>query len=176
MTHGPPAQTLETRHFKALSHPMRHRLLFALGEKPATTSQLAASFATRKGNIAHHLRVLLEAGLVRPAGTQRVRGGVEQYYERTARAVHLPSEHYVEHLPTAFRAIADEIATAQEEPVLVLRYLHLSPDQAARITETLNAIAHETQDAGADHPRYGVLLGLFQPAVNASVTPRFASP
>jgi len=164
MTNAPPAQTLETRHFKALSHPTRHRMLFALGEKPATISQLAAALATRKGNIAHHLRVLVDAGLVRPAGTQRVRGGVEQYYERTARAVHLPSEHYAEHLPTAFQAIAEEIASAQEEPLLVLRYLRLSPAQAARITETLEAIAHDTEDAGADHPRYGVLLGLFQPA------------
>ncbi|SNS77551.1 DNA-binding transcriptional regulator, ArsR family [Asanoa hainanensis] len=161
-------QPIETRHFKALSHPMRHRLLFALGEKPATTSQLAAAFATRKGNIAHHLKVLLEADLVRPAGTQRVRGGVEQYYERVAQAVHLPSEHYAEHLPTAFRAIADELAAAREEPLLVLRYLRLSPDQAARITATLNEIAHETQDAGADHPRYGVLVGLFQPAATSN--------
>ncbi|GAA1864414.1 ArsR/SmtB family transcription factor [Asanoa iriomotensis] len=164
MTNGPPAQTLETRHFKALSHPTRHRMLFALGDKPATISQLAAALATGKGNIAHHLKVLLAADLVRPAGTQRVRGGVEQYYERTAQAVHLPSEHYAEHLPTAFRAIAEEIAGAEQEPLLVLRYLRLSPEQAARITETLNAIAHETQDAGTDHPRYGVLLGLFRPA------------
>ncbi|MDG4823238.1 helix-turn-helix domain-containing protein [Asanoa sp. WMMD1127] len=158
------ALPLETQHFKALSHPTRHRLLFALGEKPATISQLASALATRKGNVAHHLRVLQEAGLVRPAGTQRVRGGVEQYYERTARAVHLPSEHYAAHLPTAFRAIAEEIATAQPDPLLVLRYLRLTPAQAARITETLEAIAHETQDAGPDHPRYGLLLGLFQPA------------
>ena len=29
--------------FKALGHPMRHRLLFALGQEPATISQLAAA-------------------------------------------------------------------------------------------------------------------------------------
>ena len=50
--------------FKALSHPMRHRLLFALGQGQATISQLAAALGSNKGNIAHHLKVLREAGLV----------------------------------------------------------------------------------------------------------------
>ena len=73
--------------FKALGHPMRHRLLFALGQGEATISQLAAALGSNKGNIAHHLKVLADAGLVRPAGTRQVRGGTEQYYQRASRGL-----------------------------------------------------------------------------------------
>ncbi|MDX6283729.1 MAG: hypothetical protein QOH03_4800, partial [Kribbellaceae bacterium] len=51
--------------FKALGHPLRHRLLFALGQEAATISQLATSLGTAKGNVAHHLGVLRDAGMVR---------------------------------------------------------------------------------------------------------------
>ena len=54
-------------HFKALAHPTRQRLLFAL-DQPATVSQLAVTIGSHKGNIAHHLKVLREAGLIVSAG------------------------------------------------------------------------------------------------------------
>jgi DNA-binding transcriptional ArsR family regulator len=149
--------------FKALAHPMRHRLLYALGRQPATVSQLAAALGSHKGNIAHHLRVLREAGLVRPAGTQRVRGGTEQYFERSSRALHIAGEHYPESLPVAFRAVADEIAAAAPDPFLVLRHLRLSPAQVERITAVLTDLAHGTEEADPEQPRYGLLLGLYRP-------------
>ena len=61
--------------FKALGHPMRHRLLFALAQGEATISQLAVALGSNKGNVAHHLKVLAGAGLVRPAATRAGRGG-----------------------------------------------------------------------------------------------------
>jgi len=70
--------------FKALGHPMRHRLLFALAQSEATISQLAVALGSNKGNVAHHLKVLAAAGLVRPAATRAVRGGTEQYYRRAS--------------------------------------------------------------------------------------------
>src|SRR5262245_24267819 len=82
-----PRQVLdiaEPEHFKALSPPVRHRLLFELRDKAATISQLAAGLDLRKGTVAHHLKVLAEAGMVRVVSTRQVRGGTEQYYRRTA--------------------------------------------------------------------------------------------
>ncbi len=72
--------------FKALGHPLRHRLLFALGKEAATISQLAVALGTAKGNVAHHLGVLRDAGMVHVAETRQVRGGTEQYYRRSARS------------------------------------------------------------------------------------------
>jgi DNA-binding transcriptional ArsR family regulator len=146
--------------FKALAHPMRHRLLFTLGQGEATISQLAATLGSNKGNIAHHLKILAGAGLVRPAGTRQVRGGTEQYYRRAARRVHYQDAATTE---VAFSALAAEIAAAEPDPFLVLRMLRLTPEHADRLTAILREIAEQDED-GDGQPRYGLLLGLFQPA------------
>jgi DNA-binding transcriptional ArsR family regulator len=163
------------QHFKALAHPLRQRLLFALAE-PATTSQLAVSMRSNKGSIAFHLRVLREAGLVTTAGTRQVRGGTEQYYQRIARIMHFAGEHSPANLPVAFRAIADQFATAEADPFLVLRHLRLTAAQAEQVTAALTTLAHQTEDAGADQPRYGLLLGFYrQPAAEPADRPRKAA-
>ena len=146
--------------FKALGHPMRHRLLFALGQGEATISQLAATLGSNKGNIAHHLKVLTDAGLALPAGTRQVRGGTEQYYRRAHRALQF---HDAATTQMAFSAIAAEIAAAQPEPFLILRTLRLNPKHVEQIAAALHDLADEKDDAD-DDPRYGLLLGLYQPA------------
>lgn len=146
--------------FKALGHPMRHRLLFALGRDDATISQLAGMLDSNKGNVAHHLKVLVDAGLVQPAGTRTVRGGTERYYRRAVRGLAYDDARITE---TAFQALAAEIATAQPEPFLILRSLRLTPEHAEEITATLRVLADRADD-GSDQPRYGLLLGLYQPA------------
>jgi hypothetical protein len=64
---------------------------------------------------------------------------------------------------SAFRALAAEIAAAQPEPFLVLRTLRLSPAHVEQITAILRDLASQADD-GADQTRYGLLLGLYQPA------------
>jgi DNA-binding transcriptional ArsR family regulator len=117
--------------FKALGHPMRHRLLFALGRDEATISQLAATLGSNKGNISHHLRVLVGDD----AATTEA----------------------------ALRALAAEIAAAEPGPFMMLRGLRLSPEHAQQLTATLRDLGEQADDGG-DHPRYGLLLGLYQPA------------
>jgi DNA-binding transcriptional ArsR family regulator len=145
--------------FKALGHPMRHRLLFALGREEATISQLAAMLGSNKGNIAHHLRVLVDAGLAEPAGTRTVRGGTERYYRRAVRALAFDDARITQ---TAFRAIAAEIAAAEGDPLLILRTVRLTPEHAEELAATLRDLADRSDDGG-DQPRYGLLLGLYQP-------------
>src|SRR6201996_7084178 len=144
--------------FKALGHPMRHRLLFALGQGEATISQLAVALDSNKGNVAHHLKVLAGAGLVRPAATRAVRGGTEQYYRRASPGLRYDDAATTQ---TAFRALAEEIAGAQAEPFLVLRTLRLTPAHAEQLTATLREIASQAGDE-ADQPRYGLVLGLYR--------------
>ncbi len=116
--------------YRALGHPMRHRLLFALGQQPATISQLASALGSHKGNVAHHLKVLREAGLVAVTETRQVRGGTEQYYQRTARRLDFPGQQGTAHAGVMLQAVADEIATGAPEPLLVLRNIRLTADQA----------------------------------------------
>jgi DNA-binding transcriptional ArsR family regulator len=146
--------------FKALGHPMRHRLLFALGQGEATISQLAAALGSNKGNIAHHLKVLTDAGLALPAGTRQVRGGTEQYYRRAHRVLQFDDAATTQ---MVFSAIAAEIAAAEPEPFLILRTLRLNPRHVEQIAAALHDLADEKDDAD-DDPRYGLLLGLYKPA------------
>jgi DNA-binding transcriptional ArsR family regulator len=147
--------------FKALGHPMRHRLLLALGQGEATISQLAGTLGSNKGNVSHHLKVLTAAGLAKATGTRTVRGGTEQYYRRAFTGLNFDDAATTE---AAFRAVAAEIATAEPGPFLVLRGLRLSPGHAEQVTAMLRDLAGQDDDGGS-HPRYGLLLGLYQPAL-----------
>ena len=69
---------------KALGHPLRRRIIEAAiaaeGEalSPATLSrQLDAQVSL----VAYHVKQLVAAGLLKPAGQRPVRGAVEHYYE-----------------------------------------------------------------------------------------------
>ena len=158
------ADVATAEQFKALGHPMRHRLLFALGRGQATISQLATALHSNKGNVAHHLGVLERAGLVRRAGTRQVRGGTEQYYERASPGLRFADPDTT---TVAFQAIAAEIAAAEPEPYLVLRTLRLSDDQASRVLRTLRDLEQDADDDADDDAgevrRYGLLLGFYQP-------------
>jgi DNA-binding transcriptional ArsR family regulator len=152
------AAVVTPQQFKALGHPMRHRLLFALGQGEATISQLAATLGSNKGNIAHHLKVLTDAGLALPAGTRHVRGGTERYYRRAHRALQF---HDAATTQVALSAIAAEIAAAEPEPFLIMRTLRLNPSHVEQIIAALHDLADEKNDAD-DDPRYGLLIGLYQ--------------
>ena len=142
---------------------MRHRLLFALGRHPATISQLASALGIHKGNVAHHLKVLREAGLVAVTGTRQVRGGTEQYYQRTAWRLDVPGEQGTAHAGVMLQAVADEIASGAPDPLLVLRNIRLTADQARQLATTLNELVDGLDDAGEGGARYGVLVGVYKP-------------
>ena len=147
-------------HFKALSHPTRQRLLFELSE-PATISQLASVVGTNKGNVAHHLKSLCDAGLVVPVSTRTVRGGTERYYQRVATIMRIPDDQPAP-IGAALQAVAAEITDAAPEPLLTLRHLRLTTKQAEVIAASLSELVNGAQEAGADQPRYGLLVGLYQ--------------
>src|SRR6188474_174287 len=70
---------------KALSHPMRNTILGLLHERAATVNELAEALGRPKSTVAHHVKVLAEAGLVQIVRTRRVRAIQERFYGRTAR-------------------------------------------------------------------------------------------
>lgn len=157
-----PAQPVSTpEEFKALGHPLRQRLLFLLGERPATVSQLAVALDTRKGNVAHHLKVLRSADLVEPAETRQVRGGTEQYYRRTARRIEI-ADAQPGPADAMLRAVSQEFSEAPGDPLLALRHLRLTQEQAERLHDTLLALVSETEEAEDDQPRYGLLVSFYQ--------------
>ncbi|MGS2616397.1 ArsR/SmtB family transcription factor [Micromonospora sp. LZ34] len=160
----PPDELLEVTtpaQFKALGHPLRQRLLFALGQRPATISQLAASLGAAKGNVAHHLKVLREAGMVRVVHTRPVRGGTEQYYQRSARHLRVAPGQTAA-TAAMFGAVGEEVATAADEPLVQLRHLRLTAAQADQLATALSDLVDGAEDAGDGAPRYGVLVSLYR--------------
>lgn len=159
----PELKVASAEQFKALGHPMRHRLLFALGQEPATISQLAVSLNTRKGNVAHHLGVLREAGMVRVVETRQVRGGTEQYYRRSARMLSFSPEAERATVGPTLQAVAGELENATETLLLKLRNQRLTKSQAEALSARLESLIDELPDAGPGESRYGIVAALYRP-------------
>src|SRR5262249_33685417 len=77
---------------KALGHPLRNTILGLLHERAATVSELAIALERPKSTVAHHVKVLNDAGLVQVVRTRRVRAIEERFYGRTARMFYLSVE------------------------------------------------------------------------------------
>ncbi|WP_328623112.1 ArsR/SmtB family transcription factor [Streptomyces sp. NBC_00354] len=168
----PPEDVLEIgapEQFAALAHPLRQRLLFALGHRPATTSQLAVQLDAQKGNVAHHLKVLRNAGLIHVAETRQVRGGTEQYYQRTARCM-VVAEPQAAGTAAMLAAFAQELDLSPAETHLTLRHLRLSPAKARELGETLAQLVDEAEEDAEDQPLHGVLVALYQQALPTGTT------
>ncbi|WP_329121612.1 ArsR/SmtB family transcription factor [Streptomyces sp. NBC_01465] len=164
-SYPPPPQDVQEigapEQFAALAHPLRQRLLFTLGQRPATISQLATQLDTRKGNVAHHLKVLREAGLVHVAETRQVRGGTEQYYQRTARRMTV-AEPQPAGTAAMLAAVAQELSHSPAEILLTLRHLRLTPAKARQLGEVLERLIDEVEEGAEDQPVHGVLVTLYQ--------------
>src|SRR5204863_8219134 len=82
----------EPSQVKAIGHPLRTTMLGLLHWRAATVSELAAALERPKSTVAHHVKVLKDAGLVRVVRTRRVRAIEERFYGRTARMFYVSVE------------------------------------------------------------------------------------
>ena len=68
---------------RAISHPIRIRLLAMLDEEPASPVILASKLDQPLGTIAYHVRTLYDLGLLKLVSTRQRRGATEHYYKTT---------------------------------------------------------------------------------------------
>jgi DNA-binding transcriptional ArsR family regulator len=115
---------------KALSHPLRQRILEQLSARggEASPTQLARQLDAPVGNVAYHVRILQKLDCVELTRTRQVRGALEHYYRAIAHPW-LDAEQWAR-LPAPFRRQA--------------------------LARTLRDIVSEASDAGVaggfDHP------------------------
>ena len=159
--------------FKAISEPVRSRILGIIQNQPATAKQIAGRLGATPGAIGHHLRVLEEAGLAQIVARRLVRGIVASYYTRTARifSYELPDDikggisGSLDIVDKARDELAEALATVKEDPVRCESFPHvrLSPERVRHYSERLNALIddllHERPDP--DGKVYGILTGIF---------------
>ena len=146
--------------FKALGHPLRHRLLIALRQRPATLAQLATALGAAKGTVGYHVKVLTDAGLLRMSHERRVRGGTEQYYAPASERLRIAPDAPVGGEFLVRAALAEMLPPAPGDPDrTLLRHLRLTAGQAAEVAAALEALRLPD---GAEGRPYGVLLSLYR--------------
>jgi DNA-binding transcriptional ArsR family regulator len=100
------ASLVDHRLAKALSHPLRARILTILNERVASPNEITDMLEERLPNVSYHVRALLDLECVELVRTAQRRGAIEHYY----RAVRRPffTDRDWKRLPKSGRqAIAD---------------------------------------------------------------------
>lgn len=92
---------------KALSHPLRQRILAVLDQRVASPSGLARELGEPLGKVSYHVKVLLEHDAIELVRTAPVRGAVEHFYRATARS-YLDDEHWARLPASTRRALFDQ--------------------------------------------------------------------
>ena len=135
---------------KALSHPLRTTILHLLHERAATVSELARALGRPKSTVAHHVKVLGDAGLGQVVRTRRVRAIEERFYGRTARLFYVSVERDAdgEDMPrdfNDFEVAARESVAAFHDGKLwgFLRHARISEEQASEFWERMAELVAE---------------------------------
>jgi DNA-binding transcriptional ArsR family regulator len=76
---------VDPRIAKALSHPMRARILMILNERVASPNEIAEDIDERLPNVSYHVRALLDLGCIELVDTAQRRGAIEHYYRAVVR-------------------------------------------------------------------------------------------
>ena len=125
---------------KALSHPLRNTILALLHERAATVTELAVALDRPKSTVAHHVKVLNAAGLVRVVRTRKVRAIEERFFGRTARMFYVALEQAPEgdQMPrdfNDFEVAARESVEAYHDGKLwgFIRHARITEDQASEV-------------------------------------------
>jgi DNA-binding transcriptional ArsR family regulator len=159
--------------FKAISEPVRSRILGIIQNQPATAKQLADRLGATPGAIGHHLHVLEEAGLAQVVARRLVRGIVANYYTRTARIFkyNLPEEvsgsvdASLEIMSKAHDEMTEARSSVKEDPFWCNSFPHirLSPERAHYYFERLQALVNDvlTETPDPDGKVYGIIVGMF---------------
>ncbi len=140
----------DPRQLKALSDPLRNRVLRILADREATNQQLAEMLDQPQAKVFHHVRVLLDTGLIRLVD-QRIRGGnVEKYYRASARLFGFrPGPEETAPLAGAvFESITQELVASvtlwpDPPPIWEGRRARIPADRLAEFEERLRALIEE---------------------------------
>ncbi len=154
---------------KAISHPLRTTILGLLHERAATVGELAVALERSKSTVAHHVKVLKEAGLVHVVRTRRVRAIEERFYGRTARMFYVGVERSAsgDELPrdfNDFEVAARESAAAFRDGKLwgFIRHARISEAQASEFWERMaELVAEFDQLPRSGDTMHGFAVGVY---------------
>ncbi len=76
---------VDQRLIRAMSNPLRQRILLLLNKRVGSPSELAKELQEPLGNVSYHVRILVECEAVELVKTEPVRGALEHFYRATIR-------------------------------------------------------------------------------------------
>ena len=154
---------------KAISHPLRTTILSLLHERAATVTELAGAVERPRSTVAHHVKVLTEAGLVQVVRTRRVRAIEERFYGRTARMFYVGVEQSADggDMPrdfNDFEVAARESTAAYRDGKLwgFIRHARISEEQASEFWERMAELVTEFEQLPrSGETVYGFAVGVY---------------
>ncbi|SRR6266536_3407393 len=126
---------------RAIADPLRGMILDLLLERAATVSELAEAVNRPKSTLAHHVKVLVDAGMLRVVRTRQVRAIEERFYGRTARNYQVgrvrPQDVTPPPWPNELADAADESVPAYlaDKMRALRRHVPISNERAAEFWE-----------------------------------------
>lgn len=152
---------------KAMSHPLRVRILRLCGDGELTNKQLADRLGVDAGTVYYHVRQLVDAGFLEPAAVRTGESGaLEKPYRSTGKSWWLsaPLEDLdLSHGLAPVEAFQQELAEAG--PASIATYarfsLHLSPEDLAELDRRIVAVLDEYVETDAERSHLPAHGGIF---------------
>ena len=160
---------------KALGDPLRMLIMDLVLEQAMSVTELAERVERPRGTVAHHIDLLVDAGLLQVVRTRKVRAVEERFYGRVARTVMFPDEAHTGDLPffADARSLFAEDVPEDTPGIFTMRAVRIPEDRAAEFAARLNDLALEfSRTPRSGQHEYAMLLGLFR--TNRKVAPRGA--
>ncbi|HEY9376380.1 MAG TPA: helix-turn-helix domain-containing protein [Jiangellaceae bacterium] len=154
---------------RAIADPLRTTILDLVLERAATVAELAAAVNRPKSTVAHHVDVLVQAGMLRVVRTRRVRAIDERYYGRTGRTLYVgvvrrPSDTQTPVCINNLSVAAAESVPAHEADRLytTIRHARIPAESAAQFWQRVETLIREfTQLPRSGDTVYGLVAGLY---------------
>ena len=153
---------------RAIADPLRATILDLVLERAATVAELAAAVDRPKSTVAHHVDVLVQAGMLRVVRTRRVRAIDERYYGRTGRPLYIgvvrrPGDTTTVCINNLTVAAAESVPAHEADRLYTtLRHARIPPQLAAQFWRRVEELIREfTQLPRSGDTVYGFAAGLY---------------
>jgi DNA-binding transcriptional ArsR family regulator len=133
-------------------------------EQAMTVTDLAERIGRPRGTVAHHVDVLVDAGLLRVVRTRKVRALEERFYGRSARTILFPDGVSDGDLPFVAdaRRVADMNPPEGTPSFFTMRSVRIPAELAEEFSRRLLDLALEFSGSPRGGEReFAMLLGLF---------------
>jgi DNA-binding transcriptional ArsR family regulator len=149
---------------KAVGNRLRALILDLVLERAMTVTELAERVRKPRGTVAHHVDVLVDAGLLKVTATRRVRAIEERFYGRTAHTIVFPDSTTDGDLPFVADARAEADMSDWHECAggFTLRHARIPAELVDEFTARVMDLATEfTRLPRGGTREYAFLAGVF---------------